>query len=82
MEDLGWEDLGMRRGGGSQGVGRGLAGQALCLDERPQTHMPKPYIALRRMGRISFKLWKKVRIGASQSLLMFYRSQSNTKPKT
>ena len=51
MEDLGWEDLGMRRGGGSQGVGRGLAGQALCLDERPQTHMPKPYIALRRQGK-------------------------------
>ena len=55
MEDLGWEDLGMRRGrglaGGWRGAGRGLAGQALCLDERPQTHMPKPYIALRRQGK-------------------------------
>ena len=78
MEDLGWEDLGMRRGRGLarahrgwQGVGRGLAGQALCLDERPQTHMTKPYIALRRQGRILFKLWKKERIGARQSVLMF-----------
>ena len=53
------------------GARRGLAGQALCLDERPQTHMPKPYIALRRQGRILFKLWKKERIGESQSLLMF-----------
>ena len=77
-----WDEEGRGLAGGSQGAWRGLAGQALCLDERPQTHMPKPYIALRRMGRISFKLWKKVRIGASQSLLMFYRSQSNTKPKT
>ena len=48
MEDLGWEDLGMRRGRGLARAGRGLAGQALCLDERPQTHMAKPYIALRR----------------------------------
>ena len=71
MEDLGWEDLGMRRGRGLAGAGRGLAGQALCLDERPQTHMAKPYIALRRQGRILFKLWKKERIGAGQSLLMF-----------
>ena len=31
-----------------RGLAGGLAGQALCLDEQPQTHMAKPYIALRR----------------------------------
>ena len=52
------EGAGARRGltragraRGLAGARRGLAGQALCLDERPQTHMPKPYIALRRQGK-------------------------------